>query len=110
MRWSDYRKGQIVGRFRWAYNLGGIEGRLHPICESMASALTKPLRSFGVGWLLSYEVRSDREYREIIIGHSTRDRLLLVCFTGEADNLIRIISARLATRMEREDYEENRGL
>jgi uncharacterized DUF497 family protein len=56
------------------------------------------------------EAHSVREYREIIIGHSTRDRLLLVCFTEEADNAVRIISARLATKMEREDYEENRGI
>ncbi len=56
------------------------------------------------------EAHSDREYREIIIGHSTRDRLLLICFAEEADNMVRIISARLATKMEREDYEENRGI
>ncbi|GET37421.1 BrnT family toxin [Microseira wollei] len=46
------------------------------------------------------------EQREIIIGHSQQNRLLLVSFT-ERPNSIRIISARLATRKEREDYEEN---
>ena len=45
------------------------------------------------------------EHREIIIGHSTRPRLLLVAFV-QRDTTIRIISARKATRHERKDYEE----
>ncbi|BAY25199.1 hypothetical protein NIES2100_50050 [Calothrix sp. NIES-2100] len=49
---------------------------------------------------------SMNEQREIIIGHSRQNRLLLVSFT-EHPNTIRIISARLATRREREDYERN---
>ncbi|HAX76506.1 MAG TPA: hypothetical protein DCY88_11865 [Cyanobacteria bacterium UBA11372] len=51
------------------------------------------------------EAHSVDEKREIIIGHSQQNRLLLVSFT-ERPNTIRIISARLATRKEREDYEE----
>jgi uncharacterized DUF497 family protein len=46
------------------------------------------------------------ERREIIIGHSQRNRLLLIAFT-ERVRSIRIIGARLATRKEREDYEQN---
>ncbi|MEH1912480.1 MAG: BrnT family toxin [Nostoc sp.] len=46
------------------------------------------------------------EQREIIIGHSQQNLLLLISFT-ERSNVIRIISARLATRKEREDYERN---
>lgn len=49
---------------------------------------------------------TDEEKREIIIGHSLSNRLLLVCFTERA-NVVRIISARVATRKERKDYEEN---
>jgi uncharacterized DUF497 family protein len=52
------------------------------------------------------EAHSIDEQREIIIGHSQSNQLLLVCFT-ERPNAIRIISARLATRREREDYEQN---
>jgi uncharacterized DUF497 family protein len=48
---------------------------------------------------------SGRESREIIVGHSTRGRLLLVSFT-ERPGAIRLISARRATRHERQDYEE----
>jgi uncharacterized protein len=52
------------------------------------------------------DVHSADEPREIIIGHSSKNRLLLVSFT-ERQRAIRIISARRATRKEREDYEEN---
>ncbi|MGK7943243.1 MAG: BrnT family toxin [Microcystaceae cyanobacterium] len=46
------------------------------------------------------------ENREIIIGKDRTYRLLLVCFT-ERNNKIRIISARLTTKKERQNYEEN---
>ncbi|MDJ0705188.1 MAG: BrnT family toxin [Leptolyngbyaceae cyanobacterium MO_188.B28] len=52
------------------------------------------------------ESHSTSVRREIIIGHSQRNQLLLVAFT-ERSNSIRIISTRLATRKEREDYEHN---
>lgn len=52
------------------------------------------------------DANSINELREIIIGHSQQNRLLLIAFT-ERTNSIRIISARLATRKEREDYEQN---
>jgi uncharacterized protein len=46
------------------------------------------------------------EVREIIIGFSQQNRLLLVCFT-ERHGRVRLISARPATRQERQDYETN---
>ena len=49
---------------------------------------------------------SEGERREIIVGHSSGRRLILVSFTGTDDN-IRLLSARKATREERKDYEEN---
>jgi uncharacterized DUF497 family protein len=52
------------------------------------------------------EEHSTLEKREIIIGHSAAHRLLLVSFAERGD-VIRIISARLATRTEHIDYEEN---
>jgi len=48
---------------------------------------------------------SIEEAREIIVGHSVRRRLLIVCFT-EREGKVRIISARLATKRERRDYEQ----
>lgn len=45
------------------------------------------------------------EYRFITFGLSARQRLLVVSYT-ERDEIVRLISARLATRGEREIYEE----
>ena len=48
---------------------------------------------------------SHYEYRYIIIGQSSDNRLLLVSYTEHGES-VRIISAREATRRERKDYEE----
>lgn len=56
------------------------------------------------------KIHSIDERREIIIGHSVNNRLLLVCFTERPNEIIRIISARLPTKKERKSYEENIGL
>jgi uncharacterized protein len=53
------------------------------------------------------EDHSVGEIRELIIGHSVRNRLLVVSFTEREPEIIRIISARLVTRKEIEAYEEN---
>lgn len=49
---------------------------------------------------------SDKEDRYIIIGESQRSRLLIVSYT-EREHKTRLISAREATRREREYYEED---
>ena len=49
---------------------------------------------------------SDDEDRYIIIGESQQSRLLIVSYT-EREHRIRLISAREATRREREYYEES---
>ena len=51
---------------------------------------------------------SESEQREIIIGHSVQQHLILVSFI-EIDENVRLLSARKATRTERKDYEENVG-
>ena len=48
---------------------------------------------------------SDDEDRYIIIGESQQSRLLIVSYT-EREHRVRLISAREATRREREYYEE----
>jgi len=48
---------------------------------------------------------SEGEERWIVIGRSYRQRVLVVAFT-EREDVIRIISARLATRLETKSYEE----
>ncbi len=49
---------------------------------------------------------SDRENRFITVGLSAKTRLLTICYTGRGE-FIRIISARAATKHEREIYEEH---
>lgn len=60
-----------------------------------------------LAYIFDDEDHSIDEQREIIIGHSVLNRLLLVCFTERKEDLIRIISAREVTKQERQDYEEN---
>ncbi len=52
------------------------------------------------------EDHSAEERREIIVGHSSPARLLVVCFTDRGES-VRIFGARGVTRGERKDYEEN---
>ncbi len=47
---------------------------------------------------------SEDEDREILLGHSKQGRLLVVCYTLREDLIIRLISARRATRKEAQDY------
>ncbi|MBI4485231.1 MAG: BrnT family toxin [Acidobacteria bacterium] len=49
---------------------------------------------------------SENERRELIIGHSASQRLLVVSFT-DREPRTRIIGAREATAQERSDYEQN---
>jgi uncharacterized DUF497 family protein len=74
----------------------------------MASRSRKLSRVFAnpLAKIFDDEDHSSEEQREIIIGHSLNQRLLLVCFAAQHES-IRIVSARKATKRERKDYEEN---
>jgi uncharacterized protein len=69
--------------------------------EEAAAVFADPL-----ALIFDDEWHSVMEEREIIIGHSTDGHLLLVSFV-ERTGVVRIISARRATKKERENYEEN---
>ncbi|MCG3141494.1 MAG: hypothetical protein HDKAJFGB_02780 [Anaerolineae bacterium] len=58
--------------------------------------------------ILEDETHSFEESRELLIGHSKRNRLLFVVFVERTIMLIRLISARLATAGERKRYEEEK--
>ena len=47
------------------------------------------------------------ERREFIVGYSKMNRMLVVYFTERENRILRIISARKPTNIEREDYEQN---
>ena len=88
--------------FEWDAKKAQANGATHGV--DFAEALTvfrDPLAR-----IFEDEEHSQIEPREIIIGHSVKQRLVLVCFTVR-QSTIRIISARRATPLERKDYEEN---
>ena len=60
-----------------------------------------------LAFIFDDEGNSEVELREIIIGHSIGGRLVVVSFMERAEGVVRIISARRATKKEQEDYEEN---
>ena len=90
-----------------------LDARLQPTCAKVGG--TEAWRVFrgsgyrvrrSVGRIFEDEDHSGEELREIIIGHSKVQRLLVVSF-AEGPDSIRIFSARKATRQARQDYEEN---
>jgi uncharacterized protein len=88
--------------FEWDESKAAVNLKKHGV--SFKEAETVFVNPLAV--VFDDEAHSEGEKREIIIGHSQNSRLLLISFT-ERPNAIRIISARLATRREREDYEQN---
>lgn len=90
-------------RFEWDENEAALNLGKHGVSFDEASTVfDDPLAN-----IFDDEVHSFNEKREIIIGQSINNRLLLVCFIQRPGEIIRIISAREATKRERKDYEEN---
>jgi len=52
------------------------------------------------------ELHSDDEPRQVLVGYSARNRLLVVSFLEKDSDKIRLITARLASKSERNKYEE----
>ena len=59
-----------------------------------------------LGWTYPDSDHSESERRWITIGASEAGRILVIAHTGEGERVIRIISARRATKKERRFYEE----
>jgi len=89
--------------FEWDKRKAEANLRKHGVSVDEASTVFDDL----LAAIFDDEDHSIDEVREIIIGHSINDRLLIVCFTEHVEDAIRIISARLANRKERNDYEKN---
>lgn len=73
-------------QFEWDQRKAASNLRKHGVSFSEASTVFRD----PLAVIFDDETHSAREYREIIIGHSTRGRLLLVCFTERAEDTIRI--------------------
>jgi uncharacterized DUF497 family protein len=90
-------------RFEWEPRKAAKNIRKHQISFKEAQSVFRDRLAI----IFDDEEHSDEELREIIIGYSNKNRLLLVWFT-ELDDSIRIIGSRKATPMERKDYESHR--
>ena len=88
-------------QFEWNPEKAGLNLKKHGIDFSEAETV------FGdsLAKIFDDDEHSIDEKREIIIGHSIQNRLLIVSFTECENDTVRIISARIATPKERRDYE-----
>ena len=91
-------------RFEWDPNKAEANLAKHEISfDEAMTVFADPLAR-----IFPDEEHSVAELREIIIGHSAGQQLILVNFKS-IDDRVRIFSARTANRRERKDYEENVG-
>jgi uncharacterized DUF497 family protein len=88
--------------FEWDPAKAAANQRKHGVSfEEAATAFADPL-----SLTISDPDHSAREARFLLLGRSQAGRLLVVGHTERGDR-IRLITARLATRPERRDYEED---
>ncbi|MBL8062082.1 MAG: BrnT family toxin [Anaerolineales bacterium] len=90
-------------RFEWDPTKAENNIQKHDVSFDEAVTVFKDPLAF----IFDDEAHSEKEHREIIIGMSALRRMLLVCFVERLQDIVRIISARPATRQEIKDYEEN---
>ncbi len=91
-------------QFEWDKNKADNNLKKHKVSFEEACSV------FRDTWAYIFDdedLSTPEESREIIIGNSEKNKLLLVSYTERVENIIRIISSRLATKHERRDYEEN---
>ena len=90
--------------FEWQASKADANARKHGVGFEEASAVfANPLAR-----IFDDPDHSADEAREIIVGHSSQQRLLIVSFT-ERGGRVRLVSARAATKRERHDYEQGTG-
>jgi uncharacterized protein len=92
----------VLLKFEWDIDKADVNVRKHGISFDEATTVFKdPLAA-----IFDDEEHSFNEIREIIIGRSILKRLLLISFSEMPERIVRIISARKATKKEQKDYEE----
>ena len=90
-------------RFEWDEEKARANWRKHGVRFEEATTVFDD----SLARIFDDEVHSVGERREIIVGHSINDRLVLACFVERPNERIRIVNARLLTAKERKAYEEN---
>ncbi len=86
--------------FEWHYRKAAINLKKHSV--SFEEAVTCFFDHDQVAFF--DPDHSDDEEREILVARSENNHILLVCYTVRND-VIRLISARMATKREIKDYE-----
>ena len=89
-------------RFAWDSNKALRNSGKHDgvTFEEASTVFYDPL-----AYIFDDDEHTGEEYRELIIGHSRRNRLLIVAFT-ERNDVVRIISARKVNLAEQKIYEQ----
>ncbi len=90
-------------RFAWDPRKAASNTRKHGVSfQEAATAFADPL-----SLTVPDPDHSEAEARFLLVGLSNRRRLVVVTHVERDDDLVRLISARLATRRERRQYEED---
>lgn len=103
----SYNAAIKLGNFRPFEAQDSVVICSYHFARSKASDVSATPWDLVVASIFDDEEHSDAEPREIIVGWSILNRVVLVCFTEREKYLVRIITARPATKREREDYEKN---
>ena len=91
--------------FEWEVIKANLNFKKHKVSfEEAKTVFHDPL-----GNVFFDEDHSPKEDREFIVGYSRQNRLLFVSFTERKPDVVRIISARKATKLERRAHEENQS-
>jgi hypothetical protein len=88
--------------FEWDAKKAATNAEKHGVSfEEAATAFGDPLSI-----TIDDPDHSDEEERFVLLGMTHRGRIVVVAHTDAAGDAVRLISARLATRRERTDYEQ----
>lgn len=90
-------------RFQWNPRKAELNAKKHGV--NFFEAVT--VFQDPLAYIFADEAHSEEEYRELIIGYSKQNHLLIVSFT-ECNDVFRIISVRKADREERQSYDKAR--
>ncbi len=89
-------------QFEWDLEKFALNAKKHGVSFSEAcSVFSDPLEL-----TVSDPDHSEGEYRFMSIGRSSLENLLVVSYTERDENVVRIISARKATKQEKIYYED----
>lgn len=98
---DEHRDYSTAVQFEWDENKAESNAKKHGVTfHEAATVFGDPL-----AWTYPDPDHSEGEQRWITLGHSEQQRLLVVAHVDMGES-VRIISARAATRRERQFYEE----